>query len=128
MEGYDLQDTLVNINYAASFGLSQLVNNIKDAKVLHRPTGEFVIITAQINNTGVHTAIKEMVDEKFPNCAGVFFVSGGQNDIIQKKAASIKRLKLTSFTDNNVKILAGIRELLPEVTLYHMTGNGRKKY
>jgi hypothetical protein len=69
-----------------------------------------------------------MVDDKFPNCAGVFFVSGGQNDIIQKNAASIKRLKLTSFTDNNVKILAGIRELLPEITLYHMTGNGRKKY
>jgi hypothetical protein len=128
MEGYDLQDTLVNINYASSFGMSHLVDNIIKAKVLHRPQGKFVIVTAQQDNSQVHTAIKKMVATNFPDCEGVYFVSGGQADVIQKKAASIKRLNLSSFTDNNREILAGIKELVPDVPLYVMTSSGRKRY
>ena len=128
MDGYDLQDTLVHINYDVAFGLSQLVDNVEKAKILHKPQGQFVIVTAQQDNQQIHEAVRKLVDDNFSNCLGVYFVSGGQAAVIQKKAASIQRLKLESYTDNNVRILAGIRELLPEVTLYHMTSSGRKKY
>ena len=128
MDGYDLQDTLVRINYSGSFGERQLIANIAKAEVLYKPTGDFVVVTAQQDNPQIHAAIKHMVNEKFPNCQGVYFVSGGEHTVAIKKAASIERLKLKSFTDNNRKILATIKELLPNVSLYVMTGSGRKKY
>jgi len=128
MDGYDLQDTLVKIDYSGAFGERQLLANIAKAEIVYQPMGKFVIITAQQDNPQIHAAIKHMVSEKFPNCQGVYFVSGGEHTVAIKKAASIKRLNLTSFTDNNRNILATIKELLPEVPLYVMTSNGRRKF
>jgi hypothetical protein len=128
MDGYDLQDTLVKIDYSGAFGERQLIANIAEAKVIYTPSGDFVVVTAQQDNPQIHAAIKHMINEKFPNCQGVYFVSGGEHTVAIKKAASIKRLNLKSFTDNNRNILATIKELLPTVSLFVMTSTGRKKY
>lgn len=76
----------------------------------------------------MHTAISSMIADNFPNCERVHFVSGGEADIIKKKAALIKRLNLTDFTDNNRAILAGLKELNTGAKLWVMTGSGRKPY
>lgn len=124
MQGFDLADTLVHINYKSG----NIVSAIAHADVLYRPKGNFVIITAQQDNPSIHTAISSMVSDNFPNCQRVYFVSGGEAEIIKKKAAVIKRLGLTDFTDNNRAILAGLKELNLGVKLWVMTSNGRKPY
>lgn len=124
MQGFDLADTLVHINYKSG----NIVSAIANAKVLYRPKGNFVIITAQQDNASIHTAISSMVADNFPNCQRVYFVSGGEAEVIKKKAAAIKRLNLTDFTDNNRAILAGIKELNTGAKLWVMTGDGRKPY
>jgi hypothetical protein len=124
MQGFDLADTLVHIDYNSG----NIVNAISRAKVLYRPTGNFVIITAQQDSPSIHTAIKSMIADNFPNCQQVVFVSGSEADIIKKKAAAIKRLNLTDFTDNNRNILAGLMELNLGIKLWVMTTSGRKAY
>jgi hypothetical protein len=128
MDGYDLQDTLVHINYSASFGKRQLLDNISKAEILYKPTGDFVIVTAQQDDREIHTVIRDMVEANFPKCQGVYFVSGSEQEVIDKKAASIARLKLSSFTDNNLDILAGIKAKNLGVRLFKMTKTGRKPY
>lgn len=124
MQGFDLADTLVHINYKSG----NIVRAIADATVKYRPKGNFIIITAQQDTPAIHSAINAMVKENFPNCVNVYFVSGGEAEIIKKKAAAIKRLNLTDFTDNNRAILAGLKELNLGVKLWVMTGDGRKPY
>ena len=124
MQGYDLADTLVHINYSSG----NIISAIAKASILYRPKGNFVIITAQQDSPSIHTAIKSMVKDNFPNCQGVTFVSGGQTEIISKKASAIKRLGITEFTDNNSDILAGLKEKLSGVKLYKMTSNGKEPY
>lgn len=128
MDGFDLQDTLVHIDYSASFGKRQLLENIAKASIKYRPTSDFVIITAQQDDQEIHTAIRDMVEKRLPKCQGVYFVSGSQEDIINKKAAGIRRLRLTSFTDNNLDILAGIKAKNIGIRLFKMTSTGRKPY
>lgn len=124
MQGYDLQDTLVRINYNSG----NIISAIAKASVLYRPKGNFIIVTAQQDSPSIHSAIKSMIKDNFPNCQGVTFVSGGQSEVIAKKAAAIKRLGITEFTDNNPDILAGLKEKLPNVKLYKMTKNGKETY
>ena len=125
---FDLVDTLVKINYAGSFSRRQLIENILNAKVIYRPEGDFEIITAQQDNSEIHSAISRMVSANFPNCKRVHFVSGGEKAVAEAKAEIIKRNGFTSFTDNNRTILGIIKELLTGVTLWVMTSSGRKKY
>jgi len=127
MQAYDLVDTLVKIDYSV-YNTAQMVANIKEAKVIHRPTGNFIIITAQPDIPAVHSAISAMVNDNFPNCQRVVFVSGSEAQVAEKKAGVIKRNNITDFTDNNRAILAKIKELVPDVTLWVMTGSGKKKY
>lgn len=124
MQGFDLADTLVHINYKSG----NIPAAIKSADVLYRPKGNFIIITAQQDSPEIHRAVSEMVNVNFPNCQRVIFVSGGEADIIKKKAAAIKRNGLTDFTDNNRAILAGLKELNLGVKLWVMTSSGRKPY
>ena len=124
MQGFDLANTLVSINYKSG----NIPSAIKNAKVLYRPKGNFVIITAQQDTPEIHNAVSEMVSVNFPNCQRVYFVSGGEAEIIKKKAAAIKRLGLTDFTDNNRAILAGLKELNLGAKLWVMTSSGRKPY
>jgi hypothetical protein len=127
MQAYDLVDTLVKIDYSVH-NTAQMVANIKEAKVIHRPTGNFIIITAQPDIPAVHSAVSAMVNDNFPNCQRVVFVSGSEAQVAEKKAGVIKRNNITDFTDNNRAILAKIKELVPDVTLWVMTGSGKKKY
>ena len=127
MQAFDLVDTLVKISYKV-YNTEQLVANIKNADVIYRPKGNFIIITAQPDTPAVHTAISAMVNDNFPNCQRVVFVSGSEAQVAEKKASIIKRNGITDFTDNNRNILSKIKDLVPEVTLWVMTGSGRKKY
>jgi hypothetical protein len=127
MQAFDLVDTLVRINYSVH-STEQMVANIKEAKVIYRPQGNFIIITAQPDIPAVHTAISQMVHDNFPNCQRISFVSGGESAVAEKKASIIKRNNITDFTDNNRGILAKIKELVPDVKLWVMTGSGRKRY
>lgn len=124
MQGFDLADTLVHINYRSG----NIPQAIRNAEVLYRPKGNFIIITAQRDDAAIHNAVSEMVSTNFPNCQRVHFVSGGESDIIAKKAALIKEHNLTDFTDNNRAILAGIKELNTGAKLWVMTSDGRKPY
>jgi len=127
MQAYDLVDTLVKIDYSVH-NTAQMVANIKNAKVIHRPTGNFVIITAQPDIPAVHSAVSAMVNENFPNCQRIHFVSGSEAQVAQKKASIIKRSGISDFTDNNRAILAKIKELVPNVKLWVMTSHGKEKY
>jgi len=128
MQGFDLVDTLVEINYAAR-SPQQLAANIARANVIYRPKGNFVIITAQRDDPIVHRAISQMVSENFPNCQRVYFVDGGESTIVEKKAGLIKRLGLTDFTDNNRSILSKLKDLSTGASLWVMTkSSGRKPY
>lgn len=128
MQAFDLVDTLVEINYAAR-SPQQLAANIARARVIYRPRGNFVIITAQRNDPIVHRAISQMVSENFPNCQRVYFVEGGEAAIVEKKSELIKRLGITDFTDNNRSILSKMKELKLGVKLWVMTkSSGRQPY
>jgi hypothetical protein len=104
MQGFDLVDTLVKINYKV-YNTQQLLGNIDNAKVIYKPTGRFVIVTAQENSSEVHRSISQMVKRNFPNCAGIHFVAGSQAEVIKAKAESIVRNNLTDFTDNNLSLI-----------------------
>lgn len=127
MQAFDLADTLVHINYSA-YSTAQLVQNIEKAKVIYHPTTPFEVITAQQDNPAIHSAISRMIKANFTGCRGVHVVSGSQAEVIKAKAETIKRIGATTFTDNNREILAGIKELVPEVKLYVMTTSGRRPY
>lgn len=124
MQGFDLSDTLVRVNYESG----NVPQAIRDASVIYRPLENFVIITAQQQNAATNAAVRDMVRINFPICQHVYIISGGRAEIIQKKAEIIKRLALSDFTDNNEEILAGIKELNTGATLHIMTADGPKPY
>ena len=128
MEAFDLQDTLVHINYSAAFGRISLVEEISKAKVIYRPQGQFAIITAQQEDAEIHKAITMMIHSKFPNCQSIHFVHGGTEAVAIAKEKIVTRNGYTAFTDNNTDILAKMKELKPDLKLWHMTKDGRKPF
>ena len=128
MQAFDLQDTLVHINYDRAFGHNGLIEQIAKASVIYRPKGAFIIITAQQDNSDIHDAISSMVAENFPNCERVHFVTGGTAQVADAKAAIIAEKNISDFTDNNREILAKIKEKNLNVKLWVMTKDGRKPY
>lgn len=127
MQAFDLVDTLVEINYSVR-SKRQLIDNIRNARVIYRPRGQFRIFTAQQDDSQIHAAISEMVSVNFPNCVRVHFVSGGESAVAEAKAKLVKQYGITDFTDNNRAILSKMKELLTNVQLWVMTQNGRKEY
>ena len=105
-QAFDLQDTLVHINYGASF--AETLGGIAKATKLMTPTGDFTVISAQPDVPAIHNAIRRMVTDLYPNVQGIHFVSGA--NIAGKKAALIKRLGIKEYTDNDKGILQGINE------------------
>lgn len=124
MRAFDLQDTLVHIDY----GANNIYSAIADARVLYRPIGEFIIITAQPLSSQIRGAIRAMVDDRFPNCTGVYYVSGDERRVVMLKARAIRNQNVTEFTDNNERILAALEPLVPNCKLYKMTNGERTPF
>jgi hypothetical protein len=120
MDSYDLQDTLVRIDYDAP-NVQALTEQILNAKLLYRPRAPFTIVTAQQDNDAIRQAIRDLVTGLFPNCRAVYFVEGSTLQVANAKAATLRRIAATSFTDNNRRILSRIRVLNPGLELYIMT-------
>ena len=109
MIGYDLDDTLAGTNFAMAgkIGLSAI---FRDAKVLRTPDKPFIIITARPHDKPQYReATAEWVRKNQPNCKGIRYVGGGENQIIKDKARIIKELNLTDFYDNNPNIVRNLR-------------------
>jgi len=120
-QAFDLQDTLVRIHYGSTF--QETLVGIAKAKRLYTPHGDFTIISAQPENRAIHRALRIMITDLFPNVQGIHFVSG--LDIAGKKAALIKRLGMSEYTDNDEGILRAIGQQLPDVKLYLMRNGTR---
>ena len=128
MIGFDLDDTLAAVEYelASQRGLA---NVYRSAKLIYRPTEPFIIVTARpVKTTAERNATIEWCKENVPNYRGLYFVTGTESEIIQKKVGYIRSRNLTSWTDNNRDILAQMKELTT-VPLYWMKQDGtRERY
>jgi hypothetical protein len=119
-QAFDLQDTLVHINYAST--LRETLAGIATAKKLMNPSGDFTVISAQPDIRAIHREIRIMVTDLFPNVQGIHFVSG--NNIAAKKAELIKRLAITEYTDNDEGILRAINIALEGSVKLYLARNG----
>lgn len=126
--GYDLDDTLADVNYdlAPTIGLA---NVFRRATVLYRPAGDFIVITARPNKRQEYrNATRQWLTDNYDNYKGIRYVSGTEEEIVNKKAELIKSLRLDSFTDNNSTILGKLKTILgARVPLYKMYQDGHKE-
>ena len=114
---YDLVNTLAEVSYP-----SETIT-----RILYRPRGAFVIITAQ--SAGTHTKLYNQVREQLPGVTRIHTVQTGTDQREgERKAAILKRIGAHSYTDDNRNILKAIRELLPNIDLYHIRNGNRTKY
>lgn len=110
MIGYDLDDTLANVEFALA-GQRGLANVFRSAKVIRKPQEPFVVISARPHSTAEQRkATRDWLIENQPNYKKIYYVSGTEAEIISKKAALIKRLRLTDFYDNNADIVAELKK------------------
>jgi len=115
-DAYDLVGTLAEVSYPGE--------NI--TSIIYRPRGTFAIVTAQ--SAGSHDRLYAQVRKEFPNVTRIHSVLVGTDKLEGKrKAAVLKRINATSYTDNNRAILNAIREILPDLPLYIMTSRGRRR-
>ena len=119
-QAFDLQGTLVNINYGTN--LKETLGAIAVAKKLMTPSGDFTVISAQPDIRAIHREIRIMVTDLFPNVQGIHFVSGG--NIAGKKAELIRRLGITEYTDNDEGILRAINIALGGSVKLYLARNG----
>ena len=124
MRAFDLQDTLVRINYNAP----NIYEAIGAARKLYSPVGEFIVISAQPPSSQIRAAVRGMIQDKFPNCSAIYFVSGGERQVIQAKARAIRNHSVTEFTDNDENILKGLAALVPNVKLYKISNGERRPF
>ena len=126
MDGYDLDDTLAAVNYKQA-GFKNLSDIYASAPVIYTPDAPFVIITARsIRGRADKLATDKWVREHMPNCRKVYYVSGKEID--KQKADIVRRLNLSSYTDNNPKHLEAMRPLLGGVKLFLMQNGNRTPF
>lgn len=115
MHAYDLVNTLAEVSYP-----SETIKSI-----IYKPAGAFTIVTAQ--DAGSHTDLYAQVREQLPNCQRIHTVLTGTDKAEgQRKARVLKRIKATSYTDDNAAILKAIQQQLPTLPLY-LLSNGRRR-
>lgn len=111
MIGYDLDDTLAGVDFALA-RTRGLANVYRSAKVLLTPSEPFIVITARtVPSDAEKKATTEWLKEHQPNFKAIYYVSGTEEQVIQKKASAITRYKLTDYYDNNQTIVDKLREL-----------------
>lgn len=119
-QAFDLQDTLVHINYGQT--LKETLMGIAKAKKLMNPSGDFTVISAQPDIRAIHREIRIMVTDLFPSVQGIHFVTSG--NIAGKKAELIKRLGIKEYTDNDEGILRAINIALEGSVKLYLARNG----
>lgn len=129
MDGYDLDDTLADVNYDAADerGLAAV---FAQAEVKYLPENEFVVITARPSSRqDLRDATEAWLVDNFQNYRGTYYVSGSENEIIRGKARRIEELNLASYTDNNFSIVQALADLVPSnVDLYTIDDGQRTLY
>lgn len=127
MDGYDLDDTLADVDYdqADTRGLATVFSQ---AGIIYTPTAEFVVITARTQTADAKRATEKWLTDNFELYRGTYYVSGTEEEVIAGKAQFIRDLELASFTDNNLAILDALADLVPAtVELYYMDDGSRVK-
>lgn len=127
MDGYDLDDTLADVEYddVDRIGLAAA---FRMADVKYVPESPFIVITARTHDTAaMKRATLDWLNANQPNFERIIYVSGSERDIIEAKARAIQSLNLDSFTDNNLQILEALSSLV-DVPLYVLEDGERILY
>jgi hypothetical protein len=122
MQGYDLDDTLARTDYANG----PTPRAFTDAPVNATPAQDFVVVTARMHDTAEQRAATlAWLHKNQPHFTGIHYVKAGDVDTTSAgKAAVVRRLQLTDYTDNNRDILARIAKLGTGAKLWVMGGDG----
>lgn len=128
MQAYDLDDTLARVDFRDATQES-LVDLFTAAPVLYVPTVNFVVITGRPHSTAAQRkATDSWLAEHEPHCQGVHYVTPGDAAATARtKAAAIKNLKVTDYTDNNAEVLAELAGLTA-AQLWHIQDGKRTAY
>lgn len=123
MQGYDLDDTLARVNFAAT----PLAKMFASAPVIYTPSSDFVVLTGRPHDTAIERdATTTWLHQNQPRCRGIYYVAGAEIEKALKKAAIIRRLRLTDYTDNNPRALAAIAGDRVTARLWMMHPNGTR--
>jgi hypothetical protein len=128
IQAFDLDGTLAEVNFAQA-GVRGLARIFAQAKVLFKPTGPFTVITARAHGTdAVRRATYKWLSDNFNGFVSIHYCNGkSEAEIIQDKARIIKAHNVTSFTDNNPKILDELKKITTGVTFYRAYADGTRK-
>jgi hypothetical protein len=128
MDGYDLDDTLAEVNFKQA-AFKSMESIFTDAPVIYKPEGAFVVITGRpAKSKAERTATENWLRKNMPGFRKIYYVTGSEKKVLEEKASIIGRLNLASYTDNNPKALAGIRQLLPRTPLFLMQNGKRSPF
>lgn len=128
MYGFDLDGTLADTNFKDIFSKAQLVSMYKDAKVLYKPSGRFVAITARGDDQEVKNATRLWIATNFGSqCEGVYFATGSEEQKINYKANKVKELNLDGYVDAKIATLQLFEKFgITGINLYHLNlGDGK---
>lgn len=125
MVGYDLDGTLADVDFGQA-GVRGLARVYAQANVLYTPRQDFVVLTGRTANAEQRRVTRKWLRDNFgDNFKGVFFYSGGEAAIARGKARAIKRLNLTAYYDDNVKMLELIRAEGVDAELHRVAKRGK---
>jgi hypothetical protein len=128
MDGYDLDDTLAEVNFKQA-AFKSMESIFTDAPVIYKPEGAFVVITGRpAKSKAERTATENWLRKNMPGFRKIYYVTGSEKKVLEEKASIIGRLNLASYTDNNPKALTGIRQLLPRTPLFLMQNGKRSPF
>lgn len=127
MNGYDLDDTLAKVEFSQA-SVRGLATVYSQAKVLYRPEGRFVVITARTHSTSaLKTATLNWLQDNYKNFVTIRYVPSGSEAAVGKaKAAIINAMNLDSYTDNNRDVLKAIAEYT-DVPLYLLSAGHKTR-
>lgn len=125
MIGMDLDGTLADVNFSQA-GVRSLATVYAQANVLYTPRQDFVVLTGRTANAEQRRVTRKWLRDNFGDkFHGVFFYSGGEAAIAKGKARAIKRLNLTAYYDDNVKMLELIRAEGVDAELHKVAKRGK---
>jgi len=121
MLGYDIDNTLADVSFTDIYSKKGLYTKYENAKVLYTPKDKFIAITARGTDPEVKDITRKWLAKNQPNCEGVFFVGGSEEEKITGKAAIVKRENLDGYVDTQIKTLALFEKFgVKGIKLYHL--------